>query len=110
MELSAFQQALRETYLERDQVRGIDGTFRWFVEEVGELAFAPPPGPRRPDVRDRRRPGVAGLRGEPRRRGPRGRRHALRRRMPEVRGETLRLPGPVSERHETRGGSVKTYI
>ncbi len=30
--------------------------------------------------------------------------------MPEVRGETLRLPGPVSERHETRGGSVKTYI
>jgi len=38
MELSAFQQVLRETYLERDQVRGIDGTFRWFVEEVGELA------------------------------------------------------------------------
>ena len=24
--------------LERDRARGIDGTFRWLVEEVGELA------------------------------------------------------------------------
>jgi NTP pyrophosphatase (non-canonical NTP hydrolase) len=38
MELSAFQQVLRETYVQRDQDRGLDGTFRWFVEEVGELA------------------------------------------------------------------------
>lgn len=40
MELSAFQRTLRETYLERDRARGVDGTFRWLVEEVGELARA----------------------------------------------------------------------
>lgn len=29
---------MRETYMERDERRGLDGTFRWMVEEVGELA------------------------------------------------------------------------
>ena len=40
MELSEFQRVIRETYLSRDQARGVDGTFRWLVEEVGELAQA----------------------------------------------------------------------
>jgi NTP pyrophosphatase (non-canonical NTP hydrolase) len=40
MELGAFQQVIRDTFLARDTVRGIDGSFRWLVEEVGELARA----------------------------------------------------------------------
>ncbi len=40
VELAEFQRAIRETYLERDRARGVDGTFRWLVEEVGELAKA----------------------------------------------------------------------
>jgi NTP pyrophosphatase (non-canonical NTP hydrolase) len=40
MDLSEFQRVIRETYLERDRARGVDGTFRWLVEEVGELAKA----------------------------------------------------------------------
>jgi NTP pyrophosphatase (non-canonical NTP hydrolase) len=40
MELSAFQDVIRRTYLERDRARGPDGTFRWMVEEVGEVARA----------------------------------------------------------------------
>ena len=38
MELAEFQDAIRRTYLDRDATRGLDGTFRWMVEEVGELA------------------------------------------------------------------------
>jgi NTP pyrophosphatase (non-canonical NTP hydrolase) len=38
VDLAEFQRVLRETYLERDDARGVDGTFRWLVEEVGELA------------------------------------------------------------------------
>jgi NTP pyrophosphatase (non-canonical NTP hydrolase) len=38
MDLSGLQRVIRDTYLERDQERGVDGTFRWLVEEVGELA------------------------------------------------------------------------
>jgi NTP pyrophosphatase (non-canonical NTP hydrolase) len=40
MELSRFQSTIRATYGERDAARGVDGTFRWFTEEVGELAKA----------------------------------------------------------------------
>jgi len=40
MELSEFQDVIRRTYLARDTARGVDGTFRWMVEEVGELAKA----------------------------------------------------------------------
>jgi NTP pyrophosphatase (non-canonical NTP hydrolase) len=40
MELAEFQDAIRRTFLERDAARGLDGTFRWMVEEVGELAKA----------------------------------------------------------------------
>lgn len=38
--VSHFQRAIEETYLRRDMSRGLEGTFRWFVEEVGELARA----------------------------------------------------------------------
>jgi NTP pyrophosphatase (non-canonical NTP hydrolase) len=40
MHISELQRTLRETYFERDATRGADGTFRWLVEEVGELARA----------------------------------------------------------------------
>jgi len=36
--LAEFQETIRRTYLERDRTRGLDGTFRWLVEEIGELA------------------------------------------------------------------------
>jgi NTP pyrophosphatase (non-canonical NTP hydrolase) len=38
VELREFQDLMARTYLERDRRRGIDGTFRRMVEEVGELA------------------------------------------------------------------------
>lgn len=40
MHLRAFQQQIAALYGERDRRRGIDGTFRWLAEEVGELARA----------------------------------------------------------------------
>lgn len=40
MTLSELQQAIRKLYGAKDQRRGIDGTFMWFMEEVGELATA----------------------------------------------------------------------
>jgi NTP pyrophosphatase (non-canonical NTP hydrolase) len=40
MEIGDFQSAMRSTYLDRDAQRGRDATFRWLVEEVGELARA----------------------------------------------------------------------
>ena len=36
--LEQFQRLIREMYLEKDLARGIDGTFMWLMEEVGELA------------------------------------------------------------------------
>lgn len=38
--LSAFQRLIREMYIEKDVARGIDGTFMWLMEEIGELAAA----------------------------------------------------------------------
>ena len=38
--LSEFQQMMREMYLEKDVARGVDGTFMWLTEEIGELAAA----------------------------------------------------------------------
>lgn len=38
--LQGFQQLIRDMYLEKDLARGIDGTFMWLMEEVGELAAA----------------------------------------------------------------------
>jgi NTP pyrophosphatase (non-canonical NTP hydrolase) len=40
MEISELQRSLRRTYYQRDARRGRDATFRWFAEEVGELAKA----------------------------------------------------------------------
>ena len=40
MTLAEFQQLIRQMYLEKDLARGIDGTFMWLMEEVGELATA----------------------------------------------------------------------
>lgn len=40
MEVSEFQAIIRATYCAKDSRRGIDGTFRWLVEETGELARA----------------------------------------------------------------------
>lgn len=35
-----FQLLIRRMYYPKDVARGIDGTFMWFMEEVGELAAA----------------------------------------------------------------------
>ena len=35
-----FQRLIRDMYFEKDVARGIDGTFMWLMEEVGELAAA----------------------------------------------------------------------
>jgi NTP pyrophosphatase (non-canonical NTP hydrolase) len=40
MEIAELQDVLRRTYVERDERRGRDATFRWMTEEVGELAKA----------------------------------------------------------------------
>jgi NTP pyrophosphatase (non-canonical NTP hydrolase) len=38
--LEDFQAFIRRMYLEKDIARGVDGTFMWLMEEVGELATA----------------------------------------------------------------------
>jgi NTP pyrophosphatase (non-canonical NTP hydrolase) len=38
--LAELQHLIRDMYLPRDVERGIEGTFMWLVEEVGELATA----------------------------------------------------------------------
>jgi NTP pyrophosphatase (non-canonical NTP hydrolase) len=38
--IRAFQRRIDATYGDRDRARGLDRTFVWFVEEVGELARA----------------------------------------------------------------------
>jgi len=38
--LGEFQQLIRDMYLEKDLARGVEGTFLWLMEEVGELATA----------------------------------------------------------------------
>ena len=35
-----FQNLIRDMYLEKDAERGVDGTFMWLMEEIGELAGA----------------------------------------------------------------------
>jgi NTP pyrophosphatase (non-canonical NTP hydrolase) len=45
MRLTDLQEEIEATFGARDRARGVDGTFRWFVEEVGEVAKAL----RRPD-------------------------------------------------------------
>jgi NTP pyrophosphatase (non-canonical NTP hydrolase) len=38
--LAQLQQLIRDLYGAKDHRRGIEGTFMWFMEEVGELATA----------------------------------------------------------------------
>ena len=38
--LGEFQRLIRVMYLDKDIARGIDGTFMWLIEEIGELAAA----------------------------------------------------------------------
>ncbi|AHL22246.1 MazG nucleotide pyrophosphohydrolase domain-containing protein [Thermococcus nautili] len=40
MELREFQNMIREIYFHKDSKRGVEKTFLWFVEEVGELSEA----------------------------------------------------------------------
>jgi NTP pyrophosphatase (non-canonical NTP hydrolase) len=40
LEVGEFQRWMEERYGDRDRKRGLDRTFGWFVEEVGELSSA----------------------------------------------------------------------
>jgi NTP pyrophosphatase (non-canonical NTP hydrolase) len=40
MTIAEFQKQIEETYGAKDRAHGAQGTFLWFVEEVGELARA----------------------------------------------------------------------
>jgi len=40
MHIHEFQEMIREIYFHRDSKRGMEKTFLWFMEEVGELAEA----------------------------------------------------------------------
>jgi NTP pyrophosphatase (non-canonical NTP hydrolase) len=40
MTLPELQKLIRDTYGAKDATRGVDGTFMWFMQEVGELASA----------------------------------------------------------------------
>ncbi len=40
MTLTELQQLIQTMYSSKDEQRGIDGTFMWLMEEVGELAAA----------------------------------------------------------------------
>lgn len=40
MTLAELQQRVRELYGDKDARRGVEGTFMWFLEEVGELSGA----------------------------------------------------------------------
>lgn len=46
MSLSELQQLIRVMYSSKDEQRGVDGTFMWLMEEVGELAAALREGPK----------------------------------------------------------------
>ena len=40
MDLNKYQKLIQEIYLEKDSKRGLDKTFNWFVEEIGEFSRA----------------------------------------------------------------------
>src|SRR5438477_11921437 len=40
LSLAQLQQLIRDTYDTKDRRRGVEGTFMWFMEEVGELSAA----------------------------------------------------------------------
>jgi NTP pyrophosphatase (non-canonical NTP hydrolase) len=40
MKISEFQKRIEAIYFEKDNARGLEGTYMWFAEEVGELTRA----------------------------------------------------------------------
>lgn len=58
--LTDFQAKIRDMYYEKDVQRGVDGTFMWLMEEVGELASALRQGSRGAGCRVRRCAGLVG--------------------------------------------------
>ena len=38
MKISEFQKLIKDIYIKRDLNRGINGTFIWLIEEIGEFA------------------------------------------------------------------------
>lgn len=40
MDLKQYQTLIKEIYFKKDSKRGLDKTFNWLVEEIGELARA----------------------------------------------------------------------
>ncbi len=40
MTIAEFQELIRRMYLRKDVARGVEGTFMWLMEEIGELAAA----------------------------------------------------------------------
>lgn len=46
MTLAELQRIIRQTYDAKDRRRGVEGTFMWFMEEVGELSAALRSGPK----------------------------------------------------------------
>jgi NTP pyrophosphatase (non-canonical NTP hydrolase) len=40
MRIRKFQDIIKSTYYERDKTRGIEKTFMWAIEEIGELSRA----------------------------------------------------------------------
>jgi len=40
MHIAEFQQLIHDLYHTKDSARGVDKTFVWFIEEIGELARA----------------------------------------------------------------------
>jgi NTP pyrophosphatase (non-canonical NTP hydrolase) len=40
MDLNGYQKLIKKIYFEKDRSRGLDKTYNWFVEEIGELIQA----------------------------------------------------------------------
>lgn len=40
MQIKEFQRLIKEIYYDKDRRRGVEGTFMWLCEEVGELSKA----------------------------------------------------------------------
>ncbi len=40
LSLSDLQSLIRTMYMSKDEARGVEGTFMWLMEEIGELATA----------------------------------------------------------------------
>ena len=40
LSIADLQRHIRQMYFEKDAARGVDGTFMWLMEEIGELASA----------------------------------------------------------------------